>query len=78
MPVQVTIHRINGEAATMTGLDARQAVQNHPKEWSYEPFPPEARKAALNDPLFVPYNKPEAYTSGHSAMQHPFTVAAES
>ena len=78
MPVQVTIHRINGEAATMTALDARQAVQNHPKEWAYEPFSAEARRTALNDALLVPYTKPEAYTSGHNAMQQPSTVTFES
>lgn len=78
MPIKVAIHRVNGEVATMDAIDARQAVRNHPAEWAYEPFSAEARKTALNDPIFAPYIKPEAYTSGHYAMQQPFTVAAES
>ncbi|WP_412063755.1 hypothetical protein [Rhizobium sp. SYY.PMSO] len=54
MPDKVTIHRVNGESATMYAIDARQAVRDHPKEWSYTPFSDEQQKAAQQDSSIVP------------------------
>ncbi len=43
---KVTIYRINGDTAEVSFCDAREAVQNHPSEWSYEPFAPTQMAAA--------------------------------
>ena len=37
---RTTIYRINGDTADISFCDAREAVQNHPDEWSFEPFSP--------------------------------------
>ncbi len=43
---KVTIYRNNGDTAEVSFCDAREAVQNHPSEWSYEPFSPAQMAAA--------------------------------
>lgn len=54
MPHKVMIHRINGETAEMYEIDARHTVREHPSEWSYTPFSPDAQKAAQEDSSIVP------------------------
>jgi hypothetical protein len=46
MPDMVTIHRINGETASMVAIDAKQACRNHPQEWAYGPWSDAAKARA--------------------------------
>ncbi|RAX40744.1 hypothetical protein [Rhizobium tropici] len=43
---RTTIYRNNGDTAEVSFCDAREAVQNHPAEWSFEPFSPAQMAAA--------------------------------
>jgi hypothetical protein len=49
MPTQVQIHRINGETARPDSHSAREAVLNHPDEWSFTPFSAAEQRAAQRD-----------------------------
>ncbi len=64
MPDKVTIHRVNGETAEMYAIDARQAVRDHPSEWSYTPFSDERQKAAQADASIIPRPVVPSETSG--------------
>ena len=65
MPEMHTIHRANGEKASMQSIDARLAVKRHPDEWSYEPFPADVQKVAQKK--LDPYSEPDTYSVGMSA-----------
>lgn len=46
---EIKIHRINGESAWTDSVSAREAVNNHPDEWSFVPFSAAAQKEAQRD-----------------------------
>lgn len=47
MLTPTTIYRIDGTSATISYIDAREAVQNNPGEWSFNPFSAEQVKTWL-------------------------------
>ena len=51
MLTKVKIYRVNGEEYEMSALDAREAVTNHPDEYSLTPWTKMQRQAALEREL---------------------------
>ena len=51
MLTKVKIYRVNGEEVELPSLDAREAVTNHPDEWSLTPWTKMQRQAALERAL---------------------------
>lgn len=74
MPTKVQVHRVNGEIYNMDGIDARDAVRNHPEEYSFTPFPADVQKAARKDRSIVPYVTPESYRTGSNPWMDGFVT----
>ncbi|MCA2374795.1 hypothetical protein ATU3B_24520 [Agrobacterium genomosp. 3 str. CIP 111-78] len=51
MLTKVKIYRVNGEEYEMSALDAREAVTNHPDEYSLAPWTKMQKQAALEKAL---------------------------
>ncbi|AYM62917.1 hypothetical protein G6L68_10210 [Agrobacterium fabrum] len=51
MLTKVKIYRVNGEEYEVSPLDAREAVTNHPNEYSLTPWTKMQKQAALEKAL---------------------------